>query len=141
VWRQRKIKKALSLAFRHGQSVVYIWSDLLCMNDPLHWFCVYQLSIDTKERKKISFVLLVFSLKTAGSKRLTVALPYTSLLIILLTPGFFFFLVCRHTNQWWILFSTLHRLDTIEQHSRNRPLFFPQYLLCLDPISILFERP
>jgi hypothetical protein len=33
-------------------------------------------------------------------------------------------------------------LYTIEQHSRNRPpsLFFPQYLPCLDPLLILFER-
>ncbi len=27
-------------------------SSLLCMNDPLYWFSVHQLSIDTKERKK-----------------------------------------------------------------------------------------
>jgi len=25
------------------------------MNDPLHWLCVYQLSIDTKERKEKFF--------------------------------------------------------------------------------------
>jgi hypothetical protein len=58
------------LAFSHSQSVVYIWSDLLYMNDPLQWFCVYQLSIDAKERKNISFVLPVVSLKIAGFKRL-----------------------------------------------------------------------